>query len=203
MYPRTRSRWCRLTRGPIRVSGSNGSPTGRAAAAEATASTTSSYRLAGARIRVWAAQAWELLTNDAYRRPLASCPRSASSRTTAADFPPSSRLTRRNECPHSAAIRRPAAVDPVKATLSTPGWATSASPVATPPVRMDTTPSGSPAASITSARTTASNDASGAALTTTVQPASRAGASLVAMRTWGTFQATTAATTPTGSRRSR
>ena len=64
-------------------------------------------------------------------------------------------------------------------------------------------PGGSSAASTISASSTASNDASGAAFTTTVHPASSAGVSLVAISTWGTFQATMAPTTPTGSRRNR
>ena len=108
-----------------------------------------------------------------------------------------------SDAPHTEAICRPASVEPVKATLSTPGWATRWRPVSTPPVRTETVPAGSPAASTASASSTASREASGAAFTTTVQPASRAGASLVAISTWGTFQATTAATTPTGTRRSR
>src|SRR5271156_4429616 len=52
----------------------------------------------------------------------------------AADLPPSSRLTRFSCSPHSPAIRRPTALDPVNAILSTPGWRTSASPASVPPL---------------------------------------------------------------------
>ena len=48
--------------------------------------------------------------------------RSASSSTIAADLPPSSSVTGRSRRPQVSAICRPAAVDPVKATLSIPGW---------------------------------------------------------------------------------
>ena len=57
---------------------------------------------------------------------------SASSRMIAADLPPSSRLTRLSCSPQRAAIRRPVAVEPVNAILSTPGWRTSASPTSRP-----------------------------------------------------------------------
>ena len=46
---------------------------------------------------------------------------SASSSTIAADFPPNSKVTGLNKPPQVSAINRPAADDPVKATLSTPG----------------------------------------------------------------------------------
>ena len=153
-------------------------------------------------MRVWAAQAWPLLTKEVCRSALhRGRPMSASSRMTAADLPPSSRLTRLSDPPQLAPMSRPAVVDPVKAILSTPGWSTSARPASSPPVRMDTVPGGRSAASTISASSMASSEASGAALTTTVHPASRAGVSLVAISTWGTFQATMAPTTPTGSRR--
>ena len=66
--------------------------------------------------------------------------RSASSSTMAADLPPSSRLTRFSCSPHTGPIARPAAVEPVKATLSTPGWATRCAPTSRPAATMFTTP---------------------------------------------------------------
>ena len=54
--------------------------------------------------------------------------RSASSRMIAADLPPSSSVTGRSSRPQVSAMARPAAVDPVNATLSTPGWATRYAP---------------------------------------------------------------------------
>ena len=60
---------------------------------------------------------------------------SASSRMMAADLPPSSRETRFTCSPHRLMIRLPAAVDPVNATLSTPGCVTRCSPAS--PARRD------------------------------------------------------------------
>jgi hypothetical protein len=56
----------------------------------------------------------------------------ASSHTIAADLPPSSSVTRRSRSPQSAAILRPAAVLPVKPTLSMPGCVTRYSPTSRP-----------------------------------------------------------------------
>lgn len=49
---------------------------------------------------------------------------SASSRMTAADLPPSSKVTRAMRSAQAAMIFLPAAELPVKATLSTSGWLT-------------------------------------------------------------------------------
>src|ERR1700676_4338130 len=68
----------------------------------------------------------------------------ASSRMIAADLPPSSRVTGRRSWAHVAAIWRPAAVEPVKDTLSTPGWLTRYAPASLPPGTMLFTPSGTP-----------------------------------------------------------
>jgi hypothetical protein len=62
-----------------------------------------------------------------------------------ADFPPSSSVTRLRLAPQAAAIFLPTALDPVNATMSIPGCATRAAPVASPPVTMLTTPAGMPA----------------------------------------------------------
>ena len=80
---------------------------------------------------------------------------------------------------------RPVAVAPVKLTMSTPGWATRARPISGPdPVRTLTTPGGmSVSAAISSPRASADQGVSGAALSTTVQPAAKAGASLARL-TW-------------------
>ncbi len=61
-------------------------------------------------------------------RPGIAVARSASSRMIAADFPPSSRVRRLSCAPHSAAIRFPAAVEPVKLILSTSRCVTRCSP---------------------------------------------------------------------------
>ena len=119
----------------------------------------------------------------------------------AADLPPSSRLTLVRLAAHAAATDFPAAVDPVKDTLSTPGWATSSSPTALSPGTTLNTPAGSSISSIISANSNASKGDSGAGLSTTVHPASSAGTSLVTIRNCGMFHGTIAATTPTGSLR--
>lgn len=78
--------------------------------------------------------------------------RSASSKTSAAPFPPSSINWRFIPRPHTSAMRCPTAVDPVKLTMSTSGDSTTASPTATDrPETTFTTPCGAPAASSASA----------------------------------------------------
>ncbi len=109
--------------------------------------------------------------------------RSASSRMTLGLLPPSSRATRFTEVAASSLTRRPARVEPVKLTMSTSGWPARASPATAPvPVTRLNTPGGSPAPSMTSASRKALRGATSEGLTTTVQPAARAGATLAA--TW-------------------
>ena len=152
-------------------------------------------------MRVNALQIWPLLDRLADRTLVATVAGSASSRTIAADLPPTSRLTRRRSVAHAAATALPALVDPVNETLSTPGCFTSISPTEASPGSTLTTPSGSPDSAIISASSKAFNGDSGAGLRTIVQPASSAGISLVTIRNCGMFHGTMAATTPTGSRR--
>ena len=114
-------------------------------------------------------------------------PKSASSSTIAADLPPSSRKTRLRVSLAAAMIRRPVGVDPVKVTMSTSGLVVSAAPTAgSDELSTLTTPAGmsvwlaisSPSASVTSG-------VSGAPLSTTVQPAASAGASLASASWFG------------------
>ena len=66
--------------------------------------------------------------------------------------------------------------------MSTPGWAAIASPTTGPvPVTRLKTPAGRPAASITSASRKALSGVTSLGLSTTVQPAARAGATLAAI----------------------
>ena len=71
----------------------------------------------------------------------------------AADLPPSSNVDGMRRSAQATAIARPAVVDPVKATLSIPGLATSRRPVFTAPGTMFTTPAGT-SASITNSIST-------------------------------------------------
>ena len=96
----------------------------------------------------------------------------------AADLPPSSSETGRSSRPHTSAICRPAAVEPVKATLSTSRCCTRYAPISRPPGTMLTTPGGRPAASTASANTYESSTVSGDGLSTIVLPAASAGAYL-------------------------
>ena len=108
-------------------------------------------------------------------------------------------MTRFSCSPQIDAIRRPAAVEPVNETLSTPGWRTRYSPTSRPAATMLTTPSGMPASMHASPRMYASSGVSGAGLITMVQPAASAGPSFSMMVNSGTFHGTIAATTPTPS----
>ena len=79
-------------------------------------------------------------------------------------------------------MRLPARVEPVKEIMSTCGCFTRASPTTGPkPVTRLKTPFGSPAAATTSARMKALNGAISEGLSTTVQPAASAGATLSAI----------------------
>src|SRR6202042_3961499 len=117
----------------------------------------------------------------------------------AADLPPSSRVHRAIRSPQMDAIRRPAAVEPVKVILSTRGSRTSSSETSRSAVTTLSTPAGRPAASAASAIRYPSPGASGDDLRITVQPASSAGATLLLIRTIGAFHGMIAPTTPTGS----
>src|ERR1700688_3041588 len=98
-------------------------------------------------------------------------------------------------------IDRPVSVEPVKATLSTSGCATSAAPTARPPVTTLTTPGGTPASTAIRASNKALSEVSSAGFNTAVQPAARHTASFALAKEKGEFQGMINAATPTGSRR--
>jgi hypothetical protein len=95
-------------------------------------------------------------------------------------------------------IARPTSVDPVNAILSTPACATSAAPVRPSPVRMFTTPSGSPASRQISPNRSAVSEVNSAGLSTTVFPIASAGAIFHASMRRGKFHGMIWPTTPTG-----
>src|SRR5919106_849579 len=107
--------------------------------------------------------------------PSTAWSRGASSNTMLAALPPSSRVSFLPDPARARWIALPTSVEPVKATLSTAEWATRAAPVAPAPVRMLTTPSGSPASWRTSPRRSAVSGVVSAGLRTTVLPAAREG----------------------------
>ncbi|MNV25692.1 hypothetical protein D3C71_1167970 [compost metagenome] len=96
-------------------------------------------------------------------------------------------------------ISLPTSVEPVKAILSMPGCATNAAPAVSPrPVMTLTTPGGKPASSTSSASRKAVKGVSSAGLSTTVQPAAKAGAIFHTAISSGKFHGMMAPTTPTG-----
>jgi len=95
---------------------------------------------------------------------------------------------------------RPAAVEPVKAILSTRWSRTISSDTSRSAVRTLNTPCGRPTSSAISAIRYPAPGASGDTFTITVQPANNAGATLYRMSGSGAFHGMIAPTTPTGSR---
>ena len=103
----------------------------------------------------------------------------------------------------SAAARMtilPTSVEPVKATLSTSGWAASAAPGTPSPVTMLSTPGGKPASMTSSPSRSALSGVCSAGFSTMVQPAASAGAIFHTAISSGKFQGMIWPTTPTGSR---
>ena len=95
-------------------------------------------------------------------------------------------------------MRLPISVEPVKATLSTPGWVTSDIPTSPGPVRMLTTPGGRSAWRQTSAKSRADSGVVEAGLRTTVLPAASAGAIFHDSMSSGKFHGMIWAATPSG-----
>jgi hypothetical protein len=131
---------------------------------------------------VSALQVWPELRKHLATPSVTASSRSASSRITLGDFPPSSSDTGLTAWAASSETRRPARVDPVKLTVSVPGCETIASPTTGPvPVTRLKTPPGSPTASHASARANAFSGTTSLGFSTTVQPAAIAGATLLAI----------------------
>ena len=125
---------------------------------------------------------------------------SASSRMMLALLPPSSRVTRLTLGAANSLTLAPALVEPVKLTMSISGWLLRTSPISLPcPETRLNTPAGSPASWMMSASAKAFRGASLEGLTTMVQPAAMAGATLPMIWCRGKFQGVIIATTPIGS----
>ncbi len=131
--------------------------------------------------------------------------RSASSRMTKADLPPSSKKTFLRDSAAEVMTDRPVAVEPVKLIWSTRGSPDSRAPtVCSEDGTMLTTPGGmSVSSAMRRPSTVAHQGVSGAGLRTTVLPAARAGPSLAKLIWWGTFHGVMAPTTPVASRRTQ
>ncbi len=151
-------------------------------------------------MRVPAMQAWPLFMKPAWTASFTAVARSASSRITTGDLPPSSSVTRLQV---SAAARRiclPTAVDPVNEILAMSGWALSSAPTVSPrPVTMLKTPAGSPASCSASVTTCVWMALISLGLTIAVQPAASAAASLPQMKPASLFHGVMRPATPSGS----
>jgi len=148
-----------------------------------------------------AQQVWPWLKKIALAAPGIAFDRSASFRMMFGDLPPSSRVSFFRSLAAALTISLPTSVEPVKATLSTPGWLASGAPVVSPkPVTTFSTPFGRPASWISSARRSAVSGVSSAGFSTTVQPQASAGASFHAAIRIGKFHGMIWPTTPIGSR---
>ena len=148
-----------------------------------------------------AAQISPWLPKKPWASPGMTASRFASPRTICGDLPPSSSVTFLKSRAAWTAISRPTSGLPVKLSLSTPGWRTSAAPAVSPkPGTTLTTPPGKPTSSMSFAIHSVDRDASSAGLRTTALPAASAGPSFQDAMSAGAFQAEIAPTTPTGSR---
>ncbi len=115
-------------------------------------------------------------------------------------LPPSSSDTFFTVPEHCCINSRPTSVEPVNDSLRTFGLDVSSPPiVGASPVMMLSTPLGMPARSASSAIDSADNGVCSAGLSTTVQPAASAGATLRVIIAFGKFHGVIAAHTPIGS----
>ena len=136
----------------------------------------------GTSIRVSALHVWPEFRKHFVTPSTTARWRSASSRMTFGDLPPSSSATGFTVADASSLTRLPARVEPVNETMSTPGWEAIASPTTGPvPVTRLKTPAGTPTSSMTSARTKELSGVTSLGLRTTVHPAAMAGATFAAI----------------------
>jgi hypothetical protein len=140
-------------------------------------STTLSCTFSCTNRRVPAMQFWPCRKKQARTAPGITCSRSASSKTTTGDLPPSSSVTFFRLPAAAWTICLPTAVEPVKAILSTPGMRGERG-AGLRPVAIDEvdTPSGTPASWQSSTRRIAVSGVSSAGFSTSVQPVASAGA---------------------------
>src|SRR3954454_20544556 len=132
--------------------------------------------------------------------PITVFSKSQSANTSIGLLPPNSSVTGTSFSAAAFETIRPTSTDPVNVTFRTFGCATSGAPHSGPkPDSMLKQPGGSTRFSSSHTRSTVSG-ASSADFTTTVLPATSAGATFSAISSIGTFQGMIAPTTPSGSR---
>ena len=113
--------------------------------------------------------------------------------------PPNSSVTRLMVSAAPRITRRPVSVEPVKPTLATSGWVTSAVPTSAPvPRTVFTTFAGTPASCRISMTAVDVNGVVSAGFTTMVFPVTRAGPILLPSSESGKFHGMMAAQTPSG-----
>ncbi len=136
-----RSRLASLITGPVSAN---------SCAASTKRRRNSSYTASKTTILEAAAHRWPAFENDDCTAQRTALSRSASSHTTSAFLPPSSRHTLASRRPAVSAIQRPVAAEPVKLTRSTCGCSTRAAPASAPsPCTTLRTPAGRPTSSQT------------------------------------------------------
>src|SRR3569832_925734 len=154
----------------------------------------------GTNMREGALQDWPELVIICITPPETALVRSASSSTMFGDLPPSSCATRLTVSAAARATAMPARVEPVNDIMSMPGCEDIASPTVGPsPLTRLNTPGGTPASCSTSANSIAFIGATSDGLSTTVQPAASAGATLQTIWLIGQFHGVMSPQTPTGS----
>jgi hypothetical protein len=189
-----------LASGPSVVPCAEESPITTPAAAVRAISRAWSARRSGTSTRVGALQDWPLFMKQPRTPLVTAAARSTSSSRMFADLPPSSCATRFTVGAAAWATWTPARVEPVKETMSTSGCAAMAAPTVGPsPFARLKTPAGTPAASSTSAISTAFSGAISVGFSTIVQPAASAGATLHMIWFTGQFHGVMRPHTPTGS----
>src|ERR1700735_3921455 len=121
-------------------------------------------------------QVWPVAAKIPATTPLAAASRSASSKTMFGDLPPSSTETCAKGDAAPVITAEPTAVEPVNATLSTPGCSASGAPQSGPkPVTTLNTPGGKPASSISCANSSVEAGGCSAGFATERDPAAGAG----------------------------
>ena len=153
------------------------------------------------RNRLAAVQASPMFRILAAMAPSTALSRSASSNTMNGAFPPSSMEVRRTFCAASAMRRLPTGVEPVKETLRSRGVREQRAGDPGGADAEDTTfstPAGRPASSMVWAKSWAVSGVSLAGLSTMVQPAAMAGATLRVAMARGKFQGVISRQGPTG-----
>ena len=172
---------------------SSGSPTRSWAIRRLSDSSTRSATDSWTSSREPAQQTWPWLKKMPLTMPSTAWSIGASSKTMLAALPPSSSVSFLRVPATDRAMARPTSVEPVNATLSTPGCSTSARPVSPAPVTMLTTPAGRSACWQISANSSAVSGVVSAGLSTTVLPAASAGAIFHASMSSGKFHGMTCA----------